>query len=160
MMKRIFAVVLSACLALGVLAGCSGSSASYDVNEVASAVAAVCNIDGPADFTQDDMEFMMNLPADSYDEFAGQYTTTNGASGTVLVVHAASGKAADVESALAAYRDGLVAQFETYKDDFPVGYEQNKAGRVVVKGDYVVLALAGADVDYADVDAAIEEAMP
>ena len=62
--------------------------------------------------------------------------------------------------ALAAYRDGLVAQFETYKDDFPVGYEQNKAGRVVVKGDYVVLALAGADVDYADVDAAIEEAMP
>ena len=53
-----------------------------------------------------------------------------------------------------------MAQFETYKDDFPVGYEQNKAGRVVVKGDYVVLALAGADVDYADVDAAIEEAMP
>ncbi len=64
-----------------------------------------------------------------------------------------------MKAALEGYRDGLVAQWENYKDEFPVGYEQTKAGRVVVKGDYVVLAIAGEGVDYAEIDTAISDAL-
>ncbi len=162
-MKRLIATVLSVVLSAGltaaVLTGCGGSSASYNVEDVAVSVAQVCKIESPADFTADEMQFDMNLEDGSYEEFAGQRTTTNGQSGTVLVVKAKAGEADTVKAALEAYRDGLVAQFENYKDDFPVGYEQNKNGRVVVKGDYVVLAIAGADVSYDDVDKTIDEAM-
>ena len=48
---------------------------------------------------------------------------------------------------------------ENYQADFPVGYEQTANARIVVKGDYVVYAVAGEGVDYADVDAAIDEAL-
>ena len=92
-------------------------------------------------------------------EFAGQQTLTNGKPGTVLVVKAAEGKADTVKTQLEAYRDGIVATWENYKDDFPIGYEQTQNGRVVVKGDYVVLAIAGEGVDYSAVDTAIDEAL-
>ena len=158
-MKRFFAALFSVCLMGIALVGCSGSSANYNVSDVASSVAAVCNIQNPSDYTADDLTFTVSIPAELYEEFAGQYTTVNGQSGAVLVVKAASGKVDDVKAAMEAYRDGLVAQFETYKEDFPVGYEQNKQGRVVTKVVYAVMALAGADVSYDDVDKAIDEAL-
>ena len=158
-MKHFFAALFSVCLMGIALVGCSGSSANYNVSDVASSVAAVYNIQNPSDYTADDLTFTVSIPAELYEEFAGQYTTVNGQSGAVLVVKAASGKVDDVKAAMEAYRDGLVAQFETYKEDFPIGYEQNKQGRVVTKGDYAVMALAGADVSYDDVDKAIDEAL-
>ena len=82
-MKRIFAALFSVCLMGMALVGCSGSSANYNVSDVANSVAAVCNIQNPSDFTADDLTFTVNLASDLYEEFAGQYTTVNGQSGAV-----------------------------------------------------------------------------
>ena len=125
-----------------------------------SAIEAVAAIDNPTDFTDDDLTLDMSLDMEAaVEEYAGQRTKTNGAPGAVLVVKAKAGQAETVKAALEGYRDGLVAQWENYKDEFPVGYEQTKAGRVVVKGDYVVLAIAGEGVDYAEIDTAISDAL-
>lgn len=158
-MKRFVALMLMLVLCLGLLSGC-GSEANYNVSDVASAVEAVAKIDNPTDFTDDDLTLDMSLDMEAtVEEYAGQRTKTNGAPGAVLVVKAKAGQAETVKTAMEGYRDGLVAQWENYKDEFPAGYEQTKNGRVVVKGDYVVLAIAGEGVDYAEIDTAINDAL-
>ena len=158
-MKRFAAFALTLVLCLGLFSGC-GSEANYNVADVASAIEAVAAIDNPNDFTDDDLTLDMSLDMQTaVEEYAGQRTKTNGAPGAVLVVKAKAGQAETVKAALEGYRAGLVAQWEDYKDEFPVGYEQTKAGRVVVKGDYVVLAIAGEGVDYAEIDTAISDAL-
>ena len=158
-MKRFAAFALTLVLCVGLFSG-FGSEANYNVADVASAIEAVAAIDNPTDFTDDDLTLDMSLDMEAaVEEYAGQRTKTNGAPGAVLVVKAKAGQAETVKAALEGYRDGLVAQWENYKDEFPVGYEQTKAGRVVVKGDYVVLAIAGEGVDYAEIDTAISDAL-
>lgn len=161
-MKRILSLVLAAVLTVLPLSACGGGSTSansYNVGDVAKAVGDVCKIENAKEFTEDEMTYDMSLDKSAYEEFSGQRTTTNGMSGAVLVVKASAGNADTVKTALEAYRDGIVAQFENYKADFPIGYEQTKNGRVVAKGDYVVLAIAGEGVEYTEVDKAIDEAL-
>lgn len=157
-MKRICAVLAAVCLLGFALAGC-GSSAKFDVKAVASKVEAVAAIENPKDFVEDDLVYDMSIAKENVVEFAGQHTLTNGKSGAVLVVHAKSGQISTIKKQLEAYRDGIVATWENYKSDFPAGYEQTKSGRVVVKGDYAVLAIAGEGVDYAAVDKTIDAAL-
>ena len=158
-MKRFAALVLTLVLCLGLFSAC-GSEANYNVADVAGAIEGVATIDNPTDFTDDDLTLDMSLDMEAtVEEYAGQRTKTNGAPGAVLVVKAKAGQADTVKAALEGYRDGLVAQWDNYKDEFPVGYEQTKNGRVVVKGDYVVLAIAGEGVDYAEIDTAISDAL-
>ena len=125
-MKRFAALVLTLVLCLGLFSAC-GSEANYNVADVAGAIEGVATIDNPTDFTDDDLTLDMSLDMEAtVEEYAGQRTKTNGAPGAVLVVKAKAGQADTVKAALEGYRDGLVAQWENYKDEFPVGYEQTK----------------------------------
>ena len=56
-MKRFFAGLLAVCLVGAAFAGCSGSSANYNVNDVASAVETVAKIENPLDITEDTVSF-------------------------------------------------------------------------------------------------------
>lgn len=158
-MKRIVSVLVSVCLACLLLAACGGGSASYNVADVAAAVSEACAIDNPKDFDEDTLVYELGINAEDIQEFAGQRTLTNGQPGTALVIHTAEGKAADVQAALESYRDGVLQVNENYQSDFPVGYENTANARIVVKGDYVVYAVAGEGASYDDVDAAIDEAL-
>jgi hypothetical protein len=161
-MKRICAVLCALCLGGLLLVGCSKSSnttATYDVNEVASAVAEAAVVENPTAFTEDDLIYDIDIDPENVVEFAGVRTLTNGTSGAVLVIKAKSGQADTIKAQLEAYRDGIVSVWENYKSDFPIGYEQTKNGRVVEQGDYVVLAIAGSGVDYTAVDQAIADAL-
>ena len=73
-MKRFFAVLSVLCLCAGLFAACGGSSASYNVADVASAVESVCNIENPKEIEQDDLIYTMNLAEEDFVEFAGQQT--------------------------------------------------------------------------------------
>ena len=148
-MKRFFAGLLAVCLVGAAFAGCSGSSANYNVNDVASAVETVAKIENPLDITEDDLTY----------EFSGQKTGVANTAGTVLVVKASAGSVDDIKAALENYKNGLVSVSENYQNDFPEAYQQVSDGRVVAKGDYAVLAIAAAGVDYTEVDAAIDEAL-
>lgn len=158
-MKRIVSLFLAACMFCILFTACGGAgSSNYNIADVASAVEAVAVVQNPTEFTDDDLIYDMSIDLEQVEEYTGHRTLTNGMSGAVLVIKAKSGQAEAMKAQLEAYRDGIVATWENYKDDFPIGYEQTKNGRVVVKGDYLVLAIAGEGVDYADVDAAIEKA--
>lgn len=158
-MKRFFAVLLAVCLVGGALAGCSGSSANYNVNDVASAVETVAKIENPLDITEDDLTYEFGMDMSKIEEFSGQKTGVANTAGTVLVVKAAAGSADDVKTALESYKNGLVSVSENYQSDFPDAYQQVSDGRVVTKGDCVVLAIAAAGVEYTEIDAAIDEAL-
>lgn len=158
-MKRFFAGLLAVCLVGAAFAGCSGSSAIYNVNDVASAVETVAKIENPLDVTEDDLTYEFGVDMDKVEEFSGQKTGVANTAGTVLVVKASAGSVDDIKAALENYKNGLVSVSENYQNDFPEAYQQVSDGRVVAKGDYAVLAIAAAGVDYTEVDAAIDEAL-
>lgn len=141
------------------LTGCGGNAANVNVTDVADAVKAVANVENPMDITEDDLIYEFGVDMEKVAEFSGQKTGVANTSGIVLVIKANAGSAQDIKDALDAYKNGLVAVSENYKGDFPETYQQISDGRVVMKGDCVVLAFAAAGVDYADVDAAIDEAL-
>ena len=150
-MKRFFAGLLAVCLVGAAFAGCSGSSANYNVNDVASAVETVAKIENPLDITEDDLTYEFGVDMDKVEEFSGQKTGVANTAGT--------GSVDDIKAALENYKNGLVSVSENYQNDFPEAYQQGSDGRVVAKGDYAVLAIAAAGVDYTEVDAAIDEAL-
>ena len=161
-MKRFFAGLLAVCLVGAAFAGCSGSSANYNVNDVASAVETVAKIENPLDITEDTVSFPwfpFTIEPDAVATFSGQKTGVANTAGTVLVVKASAGSVDDIKAALENYKNGLVSVSENYQNDFPEAYQQVSDGRVVAKGDYAVLAIAAAGVDYTEVDAAIDEAL-
>lgn len=157
--ERFFAGLLAVCLVGAAFAGCSGSSANYNVNDVASAVETVAKIENPLDITEDDLTYEFGVDMDKVEEFSGQKTGVANTAGTVLVVKASAGSVDDIKAALENYKNGLVSVSENYQNDFPEAYQQVSDGRVVAKGDYAVLAIAAAGVDYTEVDAAIDEAL-
>ena len=116
-------------------------------------------MENPLDITEDDLLYEFGVDMDKVAEFSGQKTGIANAAGLVLVVKANAGSAQDVKDALETYKSGLVAVSENYQSDFPDAYQQVSDGRVVMKGDCVVLAIAAAGVDYSDVDSAIDEAL-
>lgn len=162
-MKRLISIVLAACLC-GTLAfalvgcGSGAGSANYNVGDIAGAVEAVAKIENPLDITEDDLIYEFGVDMGKVAEFSGQKTGVANTAGTVLVVKANAGSADDVKAALEGYKNGLVAVSENYQSDFPEAFRQVSDGRVIGKGDFIVLAIAAAGVEYTDVDTAIDEA--
>ena len=81
-MKRFFAGLLAVCLVGAAFAGCSGSSANYNVNDVASAVETVAKIENPLDITEDDLTYEFGVDMDKVEEFSGQKTGVANTAGT------------------------------------------------------------------------------
>lgn len=160
-MKRSIAILLAVCLfAALLLTGCGdNNSANVNVKDVADAVKAVAKVENPLDITEDDLIYEFGVDMDKVSEFSGQKTGVANTAGLVLVVKANSGSAQDVKDALENYKNGLVAVSENYRSDFPETYQQVSDGRVVMKGDCVVLAIAAEGVEYSEVDTAIDEAL-
>ena len=132
-MKRFFAGLLAVCLVGAAFAGCSGSSANYNVNDVASAVETVAKIENPLDITEDDLTYEFGVDMDKVEEFSGQKTGVANTAGTVLVVKASAGSVDDIKAALENYKNGLVSVSENYQNDFPEAYQQVSDGRVCCK---------------------------
>ena len=159
-MKRMISVLLTiSLLAAFLLTGCGDNSANINVNDVADAVKAIAKVENPLEISEDDLIYEFGLDMEKIAEFSGQNTGVANTAGLVLVIKANAGSAQDVKDALEAYKNGLVAVSENYQSDFPEAYKQVSDGRVVMKGDCVVLAIAAAGVDYAEIDTAIDEAL-
>ena len=81
-MKK-FATLLAALMVMtAAFAGCSGSSANYKVNDVASAVETVAKIENPLDITEDDLTYEFGVDMDKVEEFSGQKTGVANTAGT------------------------------------------------------------------------------
>ena len=165
-MKKVLSVIMALALSVSLFTACGGNeaTASYDVNEVVAAINEAVPVAMAGDLTEEELTMMVGINAEDMASWAGKYSMANVSADRLIVIEAAEGKVDVVKTALEAYRDNVAMQFELY---LAPQYEKAKAGRVVVKGNYVVLAILGdavvvedegVDAAYVPVDAAIDEA--
>jgi len=165
-MKKVLSVIIAGVLSLGLLTACGGGeeTPSYDVNEVLNTITTAVPITMPGELPESEVEMILGLTSEDYVSYAGQICMAMVSADRVVVVEAAEGKIDVVTQALENYKQSAIAQFELY---LPDQYEKAKAGRVVVKGNYAVLVIAGdnevianqgVEEAYKAVDAAIDEA--
>lgn len=160
-MKKLIFAILCAALALSLVA-CGGSSKvakEYNLSDVVSAIQASNAVSNPRDV--DDFafqnEFLLNK--DDVVEYKGIMSNDQGNSALIMAVKCASGKAADVKKALETYKQNQVAYYGNYAE-FADGQALIKDGRVVDKGDYVVIVFANTEgASYSDIDSAISKAL-
>ena len=161
-MKKVLSIIMALALSVSLFTACGGkeTEASYDVNEIVTKINEAVPVAMAGDLTEEELTMMVEDMA----SWAGKYSMANVSADRLIVIEAAEGKVDVVKTALEAYRDNVAAQFELY---LAPQYEKAKAGRIVVKGNYVVLAILGdaivvedegVDAAYVPVDAAIDEA--
>ncbi|MBR5520560.1 MAG: DUF4358 domain-containing protein [Oscillospiraceae bacterium] len=163
-MKKIIAFMMAAIMAVSMVACGGGESApAYDVNEVLTTIETASPVRMSTPVDEMYMEYL-GISADMYDAYAGSYCPVMPGVDIILVVQAKDGKVADVKTALQAQKDYIVASNENYVGSL---LEKAEAGRIVEKGNYVLLVIGGdeivvedqgIDVAYEPIDAAIEEA--
>ena len=165
-MKKVLSLIMAGVLSVGMLTACGGKeeTPSYDVNEVLNTITTAVPIAMPGEIPESELEMIMGLSAEDYVNYAGQMCMAMVSADRVVVIEAAEGKIDAVTAALETFKQSAIAQFELY---LPDQYEKAKAGRVVVKGNYAVLVIAGdnevianqgVEEAYKAVDAAIDEA--
>lgn len=165
-MKKVLSVILALTLSMSLFTACGSNdtTASYDVNEVVTKITDAVPMAMAGDFTEEELTMMVGLTAEDMVSWAGKYSMANVSADRLIVIEAAEGKVDVVKEALEAYKGMVASQFELYLAD---QYEKALAGRVVVKGNYVLLAILGDSMTIADhgaeeaykaVDAAIDEA--
>ena len=166
-MKKNISVIMAGILSMSLLTACGGgkeATASYDVNEVLTTITDAVPLAMPGEVTEEYLTIMMGLDMADVANYAGMMAMVNVSADCVVVIEAAEGKIDTVKAALENTKQSIVNSFELY---LPDQFEKAKAGRIVVKGNYAVLAIAGDNETIADkgveeaykaVDAAIEEA--
>lgn len=167
-MKKVLSVIMALALSMTLFTACGGNgnnaTATYDVNEIVTKINDAVPVAMAGDFTEEELTMMVGLNSEDIASWAGKYAMVNVSSDRLIVIEAAEGKVDVVKAALETYKENVASQFELYLAD---QYDKAKAGRVVVKGNYVLLAILGdgqvvvdegVEAAYAPVDAAIDEA--
>ncbi len=168
-MKKFIALCLSVLLLLSIFTACSGDSESekeYDVKAIVDTIveANPLSSEGGAQVFEIDEEYLDYMKITDYcEEYAGYYTNTNPGFDIVCAVKAKPENLEDVQSAF----EEVINTAGRNADLYPNEATKAANGRIVVKGNYVVLAIAGdvnvlkdegVDKMYEPVDRAIEEA--
>ena len=166
-MKKIIALALAAVMAVSMVA-CGGSkdeTPAYDVAEVRATIEAAAPVRMSTPIDDEYMSYL-GIDAELYETYAGSYCPVMPGVDIIVVVQAKEGKVEDVEAALQAQKDYIVRANENYVGAL---LEKAKAGRLVVKGNYVALVIGGdeilvedegVDAAYAPIDTAIDAALP
>ena len=102
------------------------------------------------------LENEMLLDPGIIEEYRGVVTNSQNDCSLIFVAKAKDGKTRELKQQLSDYLTGLSAN-DLYAE-FADKIEKTKQARVYIYGDYVVLSIAGLDVNYDDVVKAIKEA--
>ncbi|MEF9976017.1 MAG: DUF4358 domain-containing protein [Oscillospiraceae bacterium] len=165
-MKKLFAAFAAVIMITAAFTSCGKSSASYNLEDLFTAVESSVKIDNPIDFTDDDLQYTAGINKEDVEEYKGKVTNTNGEAGKLLVVKAKAGKADTVKTCLETMRAGDVSYLGNYPE-FALAKSIAEAARIVVKGDYIIYAVGGdkavaekdgAEKAYEPIDLAISEA--
>ncbi len=164
-MKKIIALAMAAVMAVSMVA-CGGGEEekpAYDVNEVLATIEAAAPVRMSTPVDEMYMEYLQ-IDADMYEAFAGSYCPIMPGVDIIVVVQAKDGKVEDVKAALQAHKDYIVRSNENYVGAL---LDKAEAGRLVEKGNYVLLVIGGdeilvedqgVDAAYEPIDKAIDEA--
>lgn len=83
---------------------------------------------------------IMGLNKDDVEEYYGEYAVVNTSADNIIAVKAKEGKADTVKKALEERKNAVVKNFEQY---LPEQLDKAKAGKVIQRGNYVFLVIAG-----------------
>ena len=161
-MKKLISAILAAAMAVS-LAACGGSSKpaakEYNLDDVVSTIESSNAVSNPREIDDFAIENEFLLDKENVVAYKGIMSNDQGNSALIMVVQAASGKAADVKTALETYKQNQVAYYGNYAE-FAEGQALIQDGRVVDKGDYVVIVFANTEgASYSDIDSAISKAL-
>lgn len=186
-MKRLFSVLLLAVFAALAFAACGSSSSAssalpaassslaasslpassasaagqYDVGALLAPLTEAAGLGATIELDITELTASGDISADNIAAMAGAKSVMyaeNG--GMVAVIEATPGTADTVKAGLEKYRDGLLAQGEDYKSDFPLAYANMQEARIVVNGDCVIFATSanGTEGGYDALDTALAAA--
>lgn len=166
-MKKMISLFAALCALTVLLVGCGGGedAKQYNLDDVMAAIEEVAPVSVPADMDDEYLTGMYGISLDDVEEYKGKYTNVSLSTDEILLVKAKAGKADTIKEALEARRDAKYEQAAMY-DDVQAQKAQN--GRVVVKGDYVLLVVVGdetriqngeVDAVYQEIDQAIDAAL-
>ena len=161
-MKKRIVTVFALLLCLMAFTACgSGGDAAAAKTEVSldAVVEKVKSVNPVADERIIDdfaLENEMGLDPESIEEYRGVITNAQSDCALIFVAKAKEGKSKELKEALTDYLNGLSSN-DLYAE-FADKIEKTKQARVLVYDDYVVLSIAGLNVDNDDVVAAIREA--
>ena len=159
-MKKIFAVLLSAALFAGMLAGCgskpaaSGDSAEMKegqtIQTVVDQIIDEVGIAMPAEIDDTLMKDVFYIdPEKDVDEYYGQFAMVNVSADNLLAVKAKPEQKDAVIEAMGKRLKDVQASFANY---LPDQSEKAQKGRVVDRGNYVFLVILGESPETFDDD--------
>ena len=162
-MKRKIVTIMAMMIILSVFAACSQqkettreNAVDVSVDDVVSKIKSVNPVTDERAIDDFALENEMGLKPDDIVEYKGVITNSQNDCSLIFVAKAKEGKTREIKQALSDYLAGLSAN-DLYAE-FADKIEKTKQAKVLVYDDYVVLVIAGLDVDNNDVVKAVNEA--
>ena len=158
-MKKLISALAAAVLFATLLAGCgSGASSSASASsEAASSTASEAASTDASSIDDFSMENEMNLTPDNIVAFQGDVTNDQADCALVFAAQVKDGTADAVKAELEAYKESMSS---TLYADFADKVAKAQDARIVVKGNVVVMVIAGVNgPDYSAIDTAIDGAL-
>lgn len=152
-------------MAVTVLAtGCSNetkttSSKTYDIEAIYEAVEKVNPVTEARELDDFALENDFKLNIADVKAYKGKISGVLSDSALILAVEANEGKGSAIKESLEAYKENQKVYFGNYAE-FADAEAMVKDGRIVAKGDYVIIVFANVNgAIYNEIDKAISEAM-
>ena len=166
-MKKLISALAAAVLFATLLAGCgsgasssasaSSETASVDLSAIVTAIEAVNEVPNARAIDDFSMENEMNLTPDNIVAFQGDVTNDQADCALVFAAQVKDGTADAVKAELEAYKESMSS---TLYADFADKVAKAQDARIVVKGNVVVMVIAGVNgPDYSAIDTAIDGAL-
>lgn len=164
-MKKISILLMSlVMLVMALITGCSketksASSKTYDIQAVYDAVEKVNPLTDARELDDFALENDFKLNMADVKAYKGKMSGTLSDSALILVVEATEGKGSDIKKSLETYKENQKIYFGNYPE-FADAQAMVNDGRIIAKGDYVVIVFANVKgATYNDIDAALSETM-
>ena len=94
----------------------------------------------PEKLDQQSLQEVFGLNPDVIEEYYGEYSAVNTSADHIIGVKVKDGKVDEVKSALESHKQEIVDNFEEY---LPDQYDKAQAGKIIQKGNYLFLVIAG-----------------
>ena len=94
----------------------------------------------PEKLDQQSLQEVFGLNPDDIEEYYGEYSAVNTSADHIIGIKVKDGKVDEVKSALESHKQEIVDNFEEY---LPDQYDKAQAGKIIQKGNYLFLVIAG-----------------
>lgn len=146
--KKILISILLTIITFVPLTGCTNNTATSSIalkngvtlQSIVDDIETAIPLQMPAPVDETTLNDLFHIDPTSIEEYAGKFSMTMTSSDNVVAVKAKPGKVDDVKAALEKRKEDLITSFSQY---FVDQLEKAQLGKVIQKGDYIFLIIAG-----------------